>query len=291
MMPGIGRIAACLAIASSLLPLLASASAAQKEKPRPDPGLFDHLRPFDRTGPQPYDDRRMVYTYIDMTHASRGLAHASSAMDMLALWSASWARHGWLPRILTREDVERDPGYHEFVRVANSTATRVSRTRSSAHGAVDATFRLRGLTQFYAKAVAGSGVLTDSDVINYGLTPQDVADATAGLPQGPRELVVVHDARNCKSVVNSSEMAGGHLFRAQGYADGSGVATRGPVWCVKTNNGLTSGSGGAYHRLLAAMLRFQQESISKYGASDDKSSSKMIGRMTEMRELALIHPH
>ena len=89
---------------------------------------------------------------------------ASGALDMLSLWAASWARHGWNPRIITRDDVERDPGYRQFVRVANATASRVSQSRGHTGSATDATFRLRGLTQFYAKAVAGSGVLTDSDV-------------------------------------------------------------------------------------------------------------------------------
>jgi hypothetical protein len=126
-------------------------------------GSFAELRPFAR-GPSDYNNDAMVYTYIDLTHASRGLSKASSAMDMIALWASSWARHGWTPRLLTREDVERDPGYRAFERLANETATMVSKSR---HGgkttSADSTFRLRGLTQFYAKAVAGAGVLTDSD--------------------------------------------------------------------------------------------------------------------------------
>lgn len=251
-----------------------------------------HLLPFARTSPPAFNDSAMVYTYIDLSHASRALSQASDAMDMLSLWAASWARHGWTPRILTKSDVMRDPGYADFVRVANATATRVSRSRGHATTS-DATFRLRGLTQFYAKAVAGAGVLTDSDVINYGLTPEDVRSASRGVPA---DVVVVHDGRNCelrRSGHKSSQS--GHAFRTEGlttaiataattgtsaassgllsrWSRGGGASAPAARWakdapviaCVKTNNGVTSGAGAAYHKLIGAMLTFQQRASSSY---------------------------
>ena len=138
------------------------------------------LLPLTARRPSDYNNSAMVYTYVDFSHASRALAKLSTALDVLTMWAASWAHHGWTPRILTVDDLRDDPGYKEFLRIAKETATAVSRAR---HGGnltdADANFRLRGLTQFYAKAVAGSGVLTDSDVINYGLTPQGVREVQA----------------------------------------------------------------------------------------------------------------
>jgi hypothetical protein len=255
-------------------------------------GSFAELRPFAR-GPSDYNNDAMVYTYIDLTHASRGLSKASSAMDMIALWASSWARHGWTPRLLTREDVERDPGYRAFERLANETATMVSKSR---HGgkttSADSTFRLRGLTQFYAKAVAGAGVLTDSDVINYGLTPQDVRGATRGVPNVSK-VVVIHDARNCEEVSLSAAKA--HIpryyFRPEGYADSmersslGTIQARAPIACVKTNNGLTSGSGQAYLRLIDAMLSFQRKALEQ-----PVKNANLIAMMTEMRLLNMLGP-
>ena len=288
---------------ASLLPLLASAS--RTHIPVASPSLIAALRPFPKKIKE-YDNDAMVYTYIDLTHASRGLASSSNTLDMLTLWAASWARHGWTPRVLTRDDVERDPAYPAFAKIANKTAMMVSRSRGHST-VVDATFRLRGLTQFFAKAISGAGVLTDSDVINYGLTPQDVRDSVARLPGGANSLVRVHDARNCHDVRSFNAAASGFAFRPEGYVAGAGVGDvdaaaaaaradrlprgalgrHGNLVCTKTNNGLTSGTGAAYHQLVQAMLSFQQASIAKYSAAKDAS---MIGRMTEMRIINIIGP-
>ena len=174
--------------------LLFSILLSTKAKPPPALGSAADLRPFQAA--EHYNDSSMVYTYLDLTHSTRALSQVSDALDLLSLWAASWARHGWHPRILTRDDlVQRHPeAYREFVRTANATATAVSRARGHS-SAKDATFRLRGLTQFFAKAVSGAGVLTDSDVINYGLTPQDVREASRGASEGS---VVVRRSKLCR---------------------------------------------------------------------------------------------
>ena len=278
--------------AYSALALLPLASASSKHTPVATTSLVAALRPFERTG-SAHDNDAMVYTYVDLTHASRALASSSNTLDMLTLWAASWARHGWTPRVLTREDVERDPGYPAFAKIANKTALLVSRSRGHTT-ATDAAFRLRGLTQFFAKAISGAGVLTDSDVINYGLTPQDVRDSTARLPGGAGSLVRVHDVRNCRDV-RVFRAGLGFAFRPEGYVAGAHVGSatagdsgsrHGTLVCTKTNNGLTSGTGAAYHQLIQAMLNFQQTSITKYGGKD----ASLIGRMTEMRIINIIGP-
>jgi hypothetical protein len=242
---------------------------------------YDELAPFVRSLHRPTDDDAAnVYTYVDLTHSSRALSQGANAIDLLSLWAASWARHGWRPRILTRADVEQSAGYAEFIRIASMTATNVSRARGH-NSATDSTFRIRGLTQFYAKAVVGAGVLTDSDVINFGLTPADVAAASVGATQGS---VVIHDARNCEEIQVDNRSAS-YPFRPQGYSDGSAsTRQRGLIVCVKTNNGLTSGSGQAYHHLVNAILRFQQDVIS--GSKQNVN----IGLMTEMRILNMLGP-
>jgi hypothetical protein len=254
-------------------------------------GSIADLEPFatDPAAPSAYYDETHVYTYVDLSRATRGLASLSNSHDLLSLWAASWARHGWKPRLLTRKDVEHDPGYQQFLRVANSTASRVSEARGHVGSKTDATFRLRGITQFYAKAVAGAGVLTDSDVFNYGLTPSDVRTATRGVPEA-RKLVFVHDMRNCAPSGNlvSGNLVSGHIFRPQGYVDPAARAGS-PLVCVKMNNGLTSGSGVAYRRLVDAMLAFQQQSIAQYEHGPGKDN-KRIASMTEMRLINLLGP-
>ena len=65
-----------------LVLLLASAGSAESRRPMSlPPDYVAKLMPFARTGPSSYSNPAMVYTYVDLTHASRGLSHSADAMD------------------------------------------------------------------------------------------------------------------------------------------------------------------------------------------------------------------
>mgnify|MGYP001305150437 CR=1 FL=1 len=71
------------------------------------------------------------------------------------------------------------------------------------------------------------------------------------------DVVTIHDGRNCDewkddgSTKKDEHKRGRWAFQSHGYATAGDQ-----IFCTKLNNGLTSGSGEAYARLVDAMLTF-----------------------------------
>ena len=224
--------------------------------------------------PGDYHNDTMVYTYVDLSNPIRELSKNENMVDLLTMWADSWRAHGWTPRILTQKYAEGHSGYKAFVDVAKKNAFAVSAARGHREGKKDVNksvaFRVRGLTQFFAKAAAGAGILTDSDVINYGLTPQDVRDAAIAAAADPLN-VAIHDGRKCTPAKKI-----GRRVLPQGYKCPANLMPE--IYCSAVNNGMTSGSGAAYHKLVKGMLEKQDLPMAK----------KDLALFTEMRILNML---
>ena len=224
--------------------------------------------------PGDYHNDTMVYTYVDLSNPIRELSKNENMVDLLTMWADSWRAHGWTPRILTQKYAEGHSGYKAFVDVAEKNAFAVSAARGHREGKKDVNksvaFRVRGLMQFFAKAAAGAGILTDSDVINYGLTPQDVRDAAIAAAADPLN-VAIHDGRKCTPAKKI-----GRRVLPQGYKCPANLMPE--IYCSAVNNGMTSGSGAAYHKLVKGMLEKQDLSMAK----------KDLALFTEMRILNML---
>lgn len=93
-----------------------------------------------------------VYTYYEK------VAHKddSEQLQMIHHWRTSWAKRGWYPVVLHREDAERHPFFKEF---ANSVL------RLPTVNSVD--YEMACYHRWLAVAAAGGGYMSDYDVINY----------------------------------------------------------------------------------------------------------------------------
>ena len=190
-----------------------------------------------------------VYTYVEnQQHRDMKGANAEA---IVAAWNESWSRHGWTPHILTENTISSHPAFPSWNSTIHRLAALIASNRGHSGESNIIRFRRRGFMQFFAKSIAGDGVLTDTDVFNYGLTPKDVERAVgrAGLAS---DTVAVHDGRGC-AVASSSKVAGaGKMFF---YPEG--LSTTGVrVSCGKLNNGITSGTGAAYAKLLEGFVKF-----------------------------------
>jgi hypothetical protein len=241
------------------------------------------------------DDSR-VFTYANFGIGKRALNSPKNTVDLFTLWGASWARHGWKPYVITDSDVQKDSEFDVFIANATDLGAHIAEARalakhldiSAEKEQLHARFRVRGITQFFAKAVVGAGVLTDSDVFNYGLTPQDVRDTVRASRSSNSiigDTVYVHDGRHC---TRSSAVGGGHYRHAVRalIEDGGGSALRN-MTCGKLNNGVTSGSGAAYRRLVQEMLNLQKTALSRT-SSDARVDTKGLELMTEMRMVNML---
>lgn len=88
--------------------------------------------------------------------------------NLLKLWKASWEKYGWEAIVLTEEDAKTHPRYNFF--------NHQFRAKPSEYGSeyTTACFMRWLCASHYAALRSGYAMLTDSDVINYGLEPMEV---------------------------------------------------------------------------------------------------------------------
>jgi hypothetical protein len=99
----------------------------------------------------------IVYTYFDpQVPGGRSPAHSG----VLRLWSESWRRHGWEPRVLGPRDAKKHPRYAEFLARVRTYPT------INPRGYEDACY-LRWLAFAHVKG----GLMVDYDVICNGAMP------------------------------------------------------------------------------------------------------------------------
>ena len=84
----------------------------------------------------------------------------------IAVWRASWAKHGWAPTVLDRTHVERAPNWEELTAL-------VARLPTVNPPGYDLNCYLRWL----ALSNVGGGLLVDYDVVNLGYTPAQFSPA------------------------------------------------------------------------------------------------------------------
>jgi hypothetical protein len=88
----------------------------------------------------------------------------SDILAMQDLWSRSWAKHGWEPKIVGLAEARKHPLYERF---SNSSQL----ANSSIHN--NPKYTLLCYLRWLAYAVEG-GLWCDYDVMNYGFRPEDL---------------------------------------------------------------------------------------------------------------------
>lgn len=91
-----------------------------------------------------------------------GLYSTDSQYRLIDVWRRSWAKAGWNPRVLDESFVKGHPRYNFFKSRYWALPTEYGNEYCGA-----CFFR------WLAVAMAGGGMLTDYDVINYGFEPRD----------------------------------------------------------------------------------------------------------------------
>lgn len=255
---------------------------------------------------------RDVYTYVDRAGGMRQMASANGSNAMLRVWSTSWARHGWVPHVIGPSVLLSDPEYNHTMQTINHFAKAICLATTPWLAGEDMrkqiAFRRRGLMQFYAKAVVGDGVLVDSDVINYGLTPEDVADARRAAherhwhaltpeqrPSFARkeggERVVLHDGRKCACLEPEESADARREWNATGrqlhmprrsvpgfFGRFFGAAPCAQIRCVHVNGGFASGPGTAFRYFIRGWfrhLRARERGAVQSSRRDDKRKRGM----------------
>ena len=227
-----------------------------------------------------------VYTFIDLSHRSRAMAVPRSTISLLALWASSWAERGWQPFLVSPRDIRGD----EHALVVNRTWAAARKVLSPllddanyaamprAHQKLvdraqeQIMMRWRDMIQFYSMAAVGGGVLSDTDVVNYDLSPADVQSdvrAAGGDKVQMLEGRKCECSSTCKQVPKDGNVSTlslratdalstevecvqsttrtvweGLVFTANAPAPGCAH-----VVCKAINNGLSGGSAAAYRRL------------------------------------------
>ena len=106
-----------------------------------------------------------VYTYYMPVP---GLWPEDTQLRLIDIWQRSWKKHGWNPVILDETHARRHPRYAEFKRKFWELPTEYG------HDYEGACFM-----RYVATSALGGGMLTDYDVINYGVTPENIAELEA----------------------------------------------------------------------------------------------------------------
>lgn len=115
------------------------------------------------------------------------------AREFIALWASSWRSFGWEPTVLGMADARANPLYPEF-------RDKITQFYSRNVGNYDDLCWLRWL----AFSKHGGGVMTDYDVINRCLIPQDIE------PSSP----LIHESTRVPCFV-SANAAGANLIVAR----------------------------------------------------------------------------
>lgn len=90
-----------------------------------------------------------------------------SQRKLIDVWARSWSKQGWEPIVLNEGDAKLHPNYSKFKRHVWNLPTEYG------HEYEGQCF-LRWLAMAAQETDGGGGVLTDFDVINYGLKPAPV---------------------------------------------------------------------------------------------------------------------
>jgi hypothetical protein len=152
----------------------------------------------------------IVYTYYDpIVPGGRSPAHSG----VLRLWSESWRRKGWEPRVLGPRDAKKHPHHARFLRRMREYPTINPREYE------DACY-LRWL----ALDKAGGGLMVDYDVINMGFAPRRgkgaiemldptyVPCAVFANSDGIRRICYELEVFNPKGATHVSDM---HIFKSR----------------------------------------------------------------------------
>ena len=100
-----------------------------------------------------------VYTYIENISQASGFE-----TEVLALWKKTWSDNGWSPVILGRADADKHPRFKEFHDIVSEI-----KTPYNAHE-----YNLLCWLRWLAFAQVGGGFISDYDVMNIKLKPEDM---------------------------------------------------------------------------------------------------------------------
>ena len=125
-----------------------------------------------------------IYTYYDNISE---LAKHEKQIEMLRHWSASWAKRGWEPVVLSRKHAENHPFCAEY-------ESRVRRLPT----VNDLNYETACYLRWLAVAASGGGFMCDYDVVNYSFTPRVPAGELAIHEQNPETMQV------CPSTVSGT---------------------------------------------------------------------------------------
>ena len=120
-----------------------------------------------RTQEQSHDhDRRIIYTFWGPVTPMKNNGQKGTGMTveadeaMMALWKESWQRIGWEPRLLTLDDAQRHPRFHEFYNLLQKIPL-WGKNRAGVNRDYNQYCYLRWL----AMAAVGGGFMSDYDVL------------------------------------------------------------------------------------------------------------------------------
>ena len=204
------------------------------------------------------------------------MAVPRKSIDQLVLWATSWAEHGWQPHIIGRQDLlSTGAEGAAFLAKAEHAARYVLKRAPFRDIEEQVAFRALSLVQYGAAAALGGGVLTDSDVINYGLSPSEVNEAARRerLRNGGKDKMLVLEGRKCECVsaapgaahacrplptsprmecthTTTHERLSGTLLSAHSERGGAWADACPRVLCVTFNSGLHAGTAAAYRSML-----------------------------------------
>ena len=133
-----------------------------------------------------------VYTY----YSNVGSMNAFEQARMIALWKASWSRHGWEPIVLTPADARANPMHDQLV-AKFATFPTVNNKE----------YEMACWLRWIAMAMVG-GTMTDYDVLAFGFTPADI-------PTNDGEFVsILADNNPCPCAVSGTAQQYENTVRA-----------------------------------------------------------------------------
>lgn len=94
-----------------------------------------------------------------------GLWPEDTQFRLIEIWKKSWAKHGWNPVVLNEDHAKKHSRYADFKKRFWEFPTEYG------HDYEGACFM-----RYVAASAMGGGMMTDYDVINYGLRPEHVGE-------------------------------------------------------------------------------------------------------------------
>jgi hypothetical protein len=145
-----------------------------------------------QAGSIPAPATNIVYTYYRQIKGRDQLEQEW----LLSQWAGRWIKAGWIPKVIGPNEASSHPFFNDFMALVSTLPTVNMREYEEACW-------LRWL----AMVQVGGGLMTDYDVFNYGLSPQEIEPPSGELPciladHNPCPCAVLGTAQQYANMVN-----------------------------------------------------------------------------------------